>query len=84
MASELIGDAMFYDPSRTLTIAEKFSQTDAVSLKVDRLIRPEQFTRLMTGGKSNGSIVEAYIHVQGDKLFGGRNFKKIRFNQNYQ
>lgn len=84
MASELIGDALFYDPSSTITIAEKFSQTDAINLKVDRLVRPEFFTRLKTGGISNNCIVEAYIHVQGDKLFNGWNYKKIRFNQNYK
>jgi hypothetical protein len=84
MASELIGDAIFFDPSRTVTTAEKFSQSDAVSLKVDRLVRPEKFVGLLTGGTENNCVVEAYIHVQGDKLFNGQNFKKIRFNQNYK
>ena len=83
-ASELFGDGVFFDPARTITIAEKFSQTDSVSLKIDRLVRPEAFTKLACGGTENGCRVEAYIHVQGTPLFNGRNFKKIRFNQNYK
>jgi hypothetical protein len=83
-ASELIGDGVFLDPSRTITIAEKFSQTDAVSLKVDRIVRPEFFTRLASGGSASDYKCEAYIHVQGAPLFNGRNFKKIKFNQNYK
>lgn len=83
-ASELIGDEMFYDPSRTITIAEKFSQTDAVSLKIDRVVPNYKFIGLASGGSSNNCMVEAFIHVQGDRLFNGRNFKKIRFDQNYK
>jgi hypothetical protein len=84
LAAKIVGDAIFYDPSRTITTAEKFSITDSISLKVDRILRPDAFSRLKTGGTDNGCNVEAYIHVQGDSLFNGRNFKKIRFNQNYQ
>ncbi|MBW4889200.1 TraM recognition domain-containing protein [Mucilaginibacter sp. HMF5004] len=82
-ASELIGDAFFYDPSRSVTTAEKFSRSDSVGLKLDRRIRPEEFICLKTGGERNNYRVEAYIQVQGDQLFEGGNFKKVKFNQKY-
>jgi hypothetical protein len=83
-ASELFGDTEIFDPSRTITYAEKFSQTDSVSIKVERHVRADKFIGLSSGGKDANFMVEAYIHVQGDKLFKGKNFKKIKFNQNYR
>lgn len=84
MASERIGDALFYDPNESFTAAKNFSRTRGQGLKVDKLVPPHKFISLRTGGPANGFMVEAYIHVQGDSLFDGQNFKKIHFNQNYQ
>ncbi len=82
-ASELIGDALFYDPSRSVTVAEKFSQSDSVSLKIDRQVRPEEFVGLKTGGARNGYKVDGYFHKQGDMLFDNKSFKRMRFDQNF-
>ena len=82
-ASELIGDALFIDPSRSVTMAEKFSQSDSMSLKMDRQVRPEEFVGLKTGGARNDYRVEGYFHKQGDTLFENKTFKKMRFNQNF-
>jgi len=82
-ASALIGDALFLDPARSITTAKEFSQNDSVSLKLERRVRPEEFVGLTTGGSRNNYRCEAYIHVQGDKLFNNENFKKVKFNQNH-
>ncbi|OKS88183.1 type IV secretory system conjugative DNA transfer family protein [Mucilaginibacter polytrichastri] len=82
LGSDLVGDTTFYEPSSSITTAKEFSRSDSVSLKIDRRIRPEEFVGMKTGGKRNGGKVEAIIHVQGDKLFSGESFKKVRFNQN--
>lgn len=82
-ASQIVGDETYIEPSRSITYAEKFSDQRSMSLKEHKLLKPEAFSRLKTGGLPD-CVVEAYIHVQGDPLFNGRNFKKIRFNQNYK
>ncbi|HVW96856.1 MAG TPA: TraM recognition domain-containing protein [Mucilaginibacter sp.] len=83
-ASDLIGEAVFIEPSSTITVAENFSRADSISLSVHKQVRPEQFVGLITGGERNNYKVEAYLHVQGDKLFNGQNFRKVRFDQNYK
>lgn len=82
--SDLIGEAEFIEPSSTITVADNFSRADSISLGIHKQVRPEKFVGLITGGKRNNYKVEAYIHVQGDKLFNGQNFRKIRFDQNYK
>ena len=80
-ASELIGDATFFDPSRTITTSTEFSQSDSLSLKIDRQVRPEKFISLRTGGERNNYRVEGYFHRQGDSLSGKKNFIKMDFDQ---
>lgn len=80
-ASELIGDTTFYDPSRTITTSTEFSQSDSLSLKIDRHVRPEKFISLKTGGANNKFRVEGYFHRQGDSLAGKKNFIKMDFDQ---
>ena len=80
-ASELIGDTTYIDPSSSVTTAKEFSQSETLSLKIDKLVRPEEFVSLATGGERNNLLTEAYIHVQGDPLFGRDNFKKVKFKQ---
>jgi type IV secretory pathway TraG/TraD family ATPase VirD4 len=83
-SSELIGDAFFEDASSSVTVSKDFSQTKGKSLKLERLIRPEDFVRLKTGGHLNGYRVEGYLHKQGDPISHlGQNFTKITFNQNF-
>ncbi len=83
-ASKLIGDAYFEDQSESVTVAQNFSQTRGTSLKLERLVRPEQFGSLRTGGPLNDFKVDGYLHLQGDRLPSGRNHLKMTFNQNYR
>lgn len=83
-ASELIGEAFFEDESQSITYSKDFAQTRAKSLKLERVVRPEEFVRLKTGGPANGQRVEGYLHRQGDTVFKGLNHVKMTFPQNYQ
>lgn len=84
-ASELIGDAYFVDESSTLTIAKEFSHAKGQSLKLERMVRPEDFVGLKkTGGKLNEGKVEGYLHRQGDSVYKGLNHVKMTFKQRYQ
>ena len=83
-ASELVGDDFFEEKSTGTTVSKDFSQTRNLSLKLDRVIRPEEFARLKTGGPHNGQRVEGYLHRQGDTVFKGQNHTKMVFDQNYQ
>ena len=82
-SSELIGDAVFTNPSMSVTVAENFSQTQSVGLLVERRVRPEEFVSLKTGGSFNQGKVEAHVHRQGDGIFAGKNHYKMFFRQNY-
>lgn len=81
-ASDLIGDGFFEETSRTNTASGQFSSSRTRAVKIDRVVRPEAFTQLKTGGKLNGSKVEGYIHLQGNVL-DGANHAKIGFDQEY-
>ncbi|SFF14954.1 type IV secretory system conjugative DNA transfer family protein [Spirosoma endophyticum] len=83
-SSKLIGDAFFEDQSESVTVAQNFSQTRGRSLKLERVVRPEQFVRLQTGGPKNNMRVEGYMHRQGECFANGHNHIKMSFNQNYQ
>lgn len=82
-ASELIGDAYVVDETSSVTIAGEFSHSRGKSLKLERVVRPEDFIRLRTGGTANDFRVDGYMHRQGDSLFKGMNHTKMSFNQNY-
>lgn len=82
-ASELIGDGLFEEKSETSTAAGQFSSSHTKSLKIERVVRPEEFARLKTGGTFNRLHVEGYLHVQGCTLVTGLNHLKIQFDQNY-
>ncbi len=83
-ASELFGDAFFEEESHSVTVSQNFGQTKSKSLKLERMVRPEEFVRLRTGGPLNNFRVEGYLHRQGDPLLKGLNHTKMLFNQNYQ
>lgn len=82
-SSELIGDAFFEDASSSVTVSKDFSQTRGKSLKLERLVRPEEFVRLKTGGQLNHFRVEGFLHRQGDAIHKGQNHLKITFLQNF-
>lgn len=82
-ASDLIGDSEFENISRNIAIAGKPNISSGRSLVIERAVRPEQFVSLKTGTNTNNSIVEGYIHVQGNPIKNGKNFTIIPFNQNY-
>jgi hypothetical protein len=82
-ASELIGDGLFEEKSETATAAGQFSSSQTKSVKVERILRPEEFTRLKTGGPQNGFRVEGYMHVQGLSQHNGASHIKTQFDQNY-
>lgn len=82
-SSELIGDAFFEDASSSVTVSKDFSQTKGKSLKLERLVRPEDFVRLRTGSPLNNFQVEGFLHKQGDPIHKGLNHTRITFNQNF-
>lgn len=82
-ASELIGDGMFEETSETATAAGQFSASTTKSIKYQRILRPEDFTRLKTGSPQNNFIVEGYMHVQGMTQQNGLSHTKALFNQKY-
>ncbi len=79
-ASDLIGSAYTEDHSRSSTLAGKFSSTRSMSFKLEKMMRPEEFTNLKTGGKRNNYMVEGIIHRQGNP-FHGLSFRKVTFKQ---
>ncbi|MBO0950586.1 type IV secretory system conjugative DNA transfer family protein [Fibrella forsythiae] len=82
--SELIGEAFFEDQSESVTVSQNFSQTRGRSLKLERVVRPEEFVRLRTGGPKNNLRVEGYMHRQGEGFASGFNHIKMTFDQGYQ
>lgn len=82
-ASELIGDAYMEDHTSSSTLSGQFSSTQGKSYRLERMVRPEEFATLLTGGPRNGLVTEAYVHLQGATFPDGRNFKKVRFRQDY-
>ena len=83
-SSELIGDAFFEEQGDSITYARQFSHSKSRSLKLDRIVRPEEFARLKTGGPRNNFRVEGYLHRQGDMVMAGQNYMKMAFNQTYR
>jgi hypothetical protein len=80
-ASELIGEGYTEDPSHSTTIAGNFSATQGTSYKLERMVRPEEFVGLKTGGTLNDNCIEAYMHKQGKKFHDEQNHRKITFKQ---
>lgn len=81
-ASEMIGEAYFKDYQHSHSAASEISFSESVSYKLEKIIRPEQFTTLKTGGPLNNYLCEAIIHRQGVLFPDGRNHRKITFQQN--
>ena len=82
-ASDLIGEAYVEDNTKTITSGNNFSSSKGTSYKLEKMVRPEEFVALKTGGPLNHFLVEGYIHRQGQSFQNGVNFQKIVFNQNF-
>ena len=84
-ASELIGQAWQKDETETVTNSNGTVTTSkAISVKLQSMVRPEDFSGLATGGPANDFRTSAYIHVQGKKFVTGFSHCLIHFNQNFQ
>jgi len=82
-ASELIGSAYKPEYNRSDTMGSEHSSTMGVKLELSKVVRPEIFLRLRTGGPVHLFIVEAYMHTQGRQANNQFNHKKVSFHQNY-
>jgi hypothetical protein len=80
-ASETIGDGYIEDESQTSTVAGTFSSSKTKAFKLERMVRPEEFSGLKCGGKCNNYLVEAYIHLQNRLFHDGHSFRKVTFSQ---
>lgn len=80
-ASNLIGQAYTENIQRSTTVSGQFSSSQNQSFQLEKMIRPEQFVGLKTGGNRNKRCVEGYIHRQGQPFQNGLNFRKINFQQ---
>ena len=80
-ASKLIGEGYVEDTSAATTLAGQFSNTNTVSYKLEKMVRPEKFSGLKNGGPKNNFLVEGYMHRQANHFADGWNFKKITFQQ---
>lgn len=64
-ASELIGDTFFEEIGRSLSFGSKDANVgNNRNLKIDKAVRPEEFSKLKTGGKA--PLVQAFIHLQAN------------------
>lgn len=83
-ASELIGEDYLEMPSESKNITDgKISITETTSYNLTKLVPPEEFHTLSTGGEKNKNKVKGYIHVQGMILTRKFSYHMIRFDQNY-
>jgi len=80
-ASELIGDAYSEDVSRNVTFAGQFQAGQNTALRLERMVRPEEFVALKNGGPLNDFQVEGYVHMQSRTFPSGESFEKITFLQ---
>ena len=81
-ASELIGEAYAEDISRSVSVQGKISVSKTKSFKLEKMVRPENFMGLASGGPMNQFRVGAYMHWQGKSNESGFNHIKAVFNQN--
>lgn len=80
-ASDLIGEAYIVDKNWSKTISESYSKTTSESFRLEKMVRPEGFVNLQTGGPLNNFIVQGYLHRQGTCFSNGVNYKLISFSQ---
>lgn len=83
-SSDLIGEAYQKEESEATATSEgKINVTKTISTALAKMVRPEEFVALKTGGPLNQFKVSGYLHVQGKQFSNGFNHKRIIFNQNF-
>lgn len=83
-ASIRIGDGIYKKGSTGMSSSgQAINTSQNVELVFDRLIRPEAFQSLKTGGVNNDYKCEAIMRFLGIKTKSGYPFSKMTFNQNY-
>ncbi len=83
-ASELIGEDYLEMPSESRNTTDgKVSITETTSYNLTKIVPPEVFHTLLTGGQKHNQKVKGYIHVQGMVLTRKFSYYLIRFDQNY-
>lgn len=80
-ASDLIGQGYYREVSKSFTISGSYSSSESEAPKLRKMVRPEEFVQLKTGGEKNNRHVEAYMIVQGNGFLNGLNFRKVTFIQ---
>lgn len=80
-ASSLIGEAYTEDVTRQMTVAGDFQASKGTAYKLERMVRPEEFVGLRSGGPQNTYLVDAYMHIQGKPFPSGMNHRKVTFSQ---
>jgi hypothetical protein len=83
-ASELIGEGKGEDISEsTATTGKDITHTKTKTIRYEKIVRPEVFGTLPTGGRARNFKVGAYIHIQGATTSGGLNSLRIDFDQQF-
>ena len=82
-ASDLIGQEFRWQTTETETVGLDGRPTKGKNRvpQLQKILRPELFARLRTGGGMNKNFIEAYIHRQGFTHDGKMNHLKIFFKQ---
>lgn len=82
-ASDLIGEAFYNHTSQTFAHSQNGGSSSTTSLKLEKLVRPEAFGQLRSGGGVNGKSVDGILHFQSKILKEG-NHMKVEFKQDYK
>lgn len=83
-ASELIGDALFQESTKSENVGNETVNLGVnSSYKYERQLRPEEFSKLRTGGPLNDYKVEGILHCQGNFFPTAKNYQRIIFDQKY-
>lgn len=80
-SSDLIGSAYQKDKQWSSSFSGNFSSSQSESFKLEKMVRPEEFVGLSTGGPLNNYMVKGYFHRQGAPFKNGTNFKEVYFSQ---
>lgn len=81
-ASDLIGEAWTEDTGININLGENPNVGNSKKYTLRKMVRPEEFVTLKTGGVPNSFLVESYVHIQGSPFHNGFNHIKVTFKQN--
>ena len=81
-ASDLIGEAYQRKEQESSCVTDgKTTVTTTLDTELVKIVRPEKFHTLKTGGTKYDKKVTGYIHVQGMRLRDGFSYDGIQFDQ---